>query len=102
MLRRREFLQSTVAGLAAARLAAAADLSRIGITTVCFRDRYKPDGKGTNLLEAPKFIADNLGLHNVEVWNPQFNETTDAYCKKLKDAAKEVGSKLINIQLDGP
>ena len=108
-MKRREFLNFSIAGLAANRFPRAAEspippavLSRIGITTVCFRERFTPGGKKTNLLEAPKFIADNLGLHNVEVWNEQFTETTDAYCRKLKSAAAEVGSKLINIQLDGP
>jgi hypothetical protein len=51
-------------------------LERLGITTVCFRERFPatrtkgaaapPEGDLT-LLTAPKFIADQLGLHNVEV-----------------------------------
>src|SRR5215831_11844378 len=103
-MKRREFLQFAAAGLAtAADSSIPSDvLARIGITTVCFRERFTPGGKKTNLLEAPKFIADNLGIHNVEVWNEQFTETTDSYCRRLKGAATEVGSRLINIQLDGP
>ena len=84
-------------------------LKRIGVTTVCFRERFPatrsrgaaaPPGGDLTLLTAPKFIADNLGLHNVEVWNAQFADTSLDYCKQLKAAAEAVGSRIINIQLD--
>src|SRR5262245_25834544 len=84
-------------------------LKRIGITTVSFRERFPatrslgaaaPAGGDLALLDMPKFIADNLGVHNVEVWNAQFAETSLDYCKKLKAAADAVGSKIINIQVD--
>ncbi len=126
-MKRRTFLQQSGRALAAAPLfslapglfdAASADaaqaiapgvLKRIGITTVCFRSMFPKSmglpgvqGAGGNLtlLEAPKFIADNVGLHNVETWNMQFAETSMDYCKKLKAAADAVGSRWINIQLD--
>jgi sugar phosphate isomerase/epimerase len=120
-MKRRSFLQQSCGALAAApfyrgALLDAAEipagvLNRIGITTVCFReripatrskDRPAPPGGDLTLLAAPKFIADQLGLHNVEVWNFQFDETSMDYCRRLKAAAKEVGSRIINIQLDGP
>src|SRR5215207_2094750 len=57
-------------------------LRRIGITTVCFRDRFTqtrekndgpiPAGQELTLLTAPRFVADTLGLHNVEIWSAQF------------------------------
>jgi len=87
-------------------------LSRIGITTVCFREMFpaklklygvKGSGGDMTLLTAPKFIADNLGLHNVEIWNAQFEDTSIDYCKKIKAAADAAGSKIIDVQLDlGP
>ncbi|HEY2011874.1 MAG TPA: sugar phosphate isomerase/epimerase family protein [Bryobacteraceae bacterium] len=121
-MKRRSFLQQGCGALAAApfynRFADAAEkpippavLKRIGITTVCLRERFPatrtkgmaaPPGGDMKLLAAPKFIADQLGLHNVEVWNFQFDETSMDYCRRLKDAASQVGSKIINIQLDGP
>ncbi len=86
-------------------------LKRIGITTVCFRDRFAstreknagpiPAGQELTLLTAPKFIADTLGLHNVEIWSAQFAEMSPDYCKKIKAAAEGVGSRIINIQVDG-
>jgi sugar phosphate isomerase/epimerase len=89
----------------------AAILKRIGITTVCFRDRFAatrgknegpvPAGQELTLLTAPKFIADTLGLHNVEVWSAQFADQSLDYCKQVRAAAAAVGSKIINIQVDG-
>jgi sugar phosphate isomerase/epimerase len=86
-------------------------LRRIGITTVCFRERFAstreknagplPPGEELTLLTAPKFIADTLGLHNVEIWNLQFADTSIDYCRKIKAAAEAVGSRIINIQVDG-
>jgi sugar phosphate isomerase/epimerase len=122
-MKRRSFLQRGCRALAAApfysgAFADAAEapippavLRRIGITTVCFRERFPatrsknmpaPAGGDLTLLAAPKFIADQLGLHNVEVWNFQFEDTSMDYCRRLKDEAIRAGSKIINIQLDGP
>jgi sugar phosphate isomerase/epimerase len=82
-------------------------LQRIGITTVCFRNRFRQTapkdlaGKADlTLLAAPKFIADSLGIHNVEVWNAQFESESPEYCAQVKDAAAKVGSRITNIQLD--
>ena len=104
-----------VAGLS--RLSAAAQtvppgvLRRIGITTVCFRDRFVatrdkkagpvPAGEELTLLTAPKFVADTLGLHNVEIWSAQFADMSLDYCKQIKAAAEAVKSRITNIQVDG-
>ena len=104
-----------VAGLS--RLNAAAQtvppgvLRRIGITTVCFRDRFVatrdkkagpvPAGEELTLLTAPKFVADTLGLHNVEIWSAQFADMSLDYCKQIKAAAEAVKSRITNIQVDG-
>ena len=86
-------------------------LNRIGITTVCFRERFPatrtkgaaaPAGGDLTLLTAPKFIADQLGLHNVEIWSAQFAETSLDYCRQVKAAAAAAGSKIIDVQVDGP
>jgi sugar phosphate isomerase/epimerase len=127
-MNRRTFLQQSGRALAAAPMYSVASglfagsvaeaamqnippgvLSRLGITTVCFRERFAktrsrgaapPAGGDLTLLTAPKFIADNLGLHNVEIWNFQFDDTSLDYCKKIKAAADAAGSKIIDLQLD--
>lgn len=86
-------------------------LRRIGITTVCFRERFtQTRGKGAaalapdqelTLLTAPKFIADTLGLHNVEVWSAHFADMSLDYCRQVKAAADAVKSRIINVQVDG-
>ena len=84
---------------------------RIGITTVCFREQFSqtrdkkaaplPADQALTLLTAPKFIADTLGLHNVEVWSQQFADMSLDYCREIKAAADAVKSRIINIQVDG-
>jgi len=97
---------------AAAQSIPASVLRRIGITTVCFRDRFASTrgrnaeplsaGQELTLLTAPKFIADALGLHNVEIWSAHFAGTSIDYCQKIKAAAAAAGSRIINVQVDGP
>src|SRR4051794_20075405 len=96
---------------AAAQPAAGAALRRIGITTVCFREQFtQTRTKGAaplapaeelTLLTAPKFLADTLGLHNVEIWSAQFADMSLDYCRQIKAAAEAVKSRIINIQVDG-
>jgi sugar phosphate isomerase/epimerase len=96
---------------AAAPKVPAAVLRRIGITTVCFRERFAqtrekgsaplaPDQELT-LLTAPKFMAETLGLHNVEIWSAQFADQSIDYCRQVKAAAEAVKSRIINVQVDG-
>ena len=122
-MNRRVFLAQLSAAVGAAPVLSAARLSslqgagvpsippavlqRIGITTVCFRNRFRQTAPkdaaakaDLTLLTAPKFIADSLGIHNVEVWNAQFDDESLEYCGQLKDAAAKVGSRFTNIQLD--
>ena len=86
-----------------------ARLSRIGITTVCFRSRFAQTktmmaepttAPALTLLTAPQFIADELGLHNVEVWDYHFDEKTIPYCEQVRAAAERVGSRISNVQVD--
>ena len=85
-----------------------AQAARLGMTTVCFRHNFDPpigaaaaSGPKLKMLEAPKFMKDTFGLSNVEVWNMQFEDQSIDYCHKLRAAAEAIGSKIINIQLDG-
>src|SRR5687767_1610791 len=97
---------------AAAKPVPEAVLRRIGITTVCFRERFTQTrekgaaplapGQELTLLTAPKFIAETLGLHNVEIWSFQFAELSLDYCRQVKAAAEAVKSRIINVQVDGP
>lgn len=83
---------------------------RLGCTTVCFRMRfpqtqpknYSASVPALKLPEAPAFFAEKLGVHNIELWSRHFEDTSLKYCRKLRAAAKKVGSKVINIQLDEP
>lgn len=81
---------------------------RISISTVTFRDRFKSNGgkrpaasQELTLLTLPKFIADNLDIHNIELWNLHFEDDSITYCEKVREAAARVGSSIINIELDG-
>ena len=104
-------LSRAASGVAAAQTIPASVLRRIGITTVCFRDRFRSTrdkkaeplaaGQELTLLTAPKFFADTLGLHNVEIWSFQFADMSIDYCQQIKAAATAVGSRIINIQVDG-
>ena len=89
----------------------AAVLDRIGITTVCFRERFPatrskgaaaPAEGDLTLLTAPKMIADQLGLRNVEVWSAHFADTSVDYCRQVKGAAEAAGCRIIDVQVDGP
>jgi L-ribulose-5-phosphate 3-epimerase len=122
-MNRRVFLAQLTAAVGAAPILSATGLSafqnggaqsippavlrRIGITTVCFRNRFSQtapkgaaDKADLTLLAAPKFIADSLGIHNVEVWNAHFASESPEYCAQVKEAAAKVGSRITNIQLD--
>jgi sugar phosphate isomerase/epimerase len=132
-MNRRTFLQHTTHALAAAPFLTAgrslawtgtgiedlrdvaqaippAALARIGITTVCFRERFPatrskgaaaPAGGDLTLLTSPKFIADELGIHNVEIWNFQFADRSLDYCRQIKAAAAAAKSQIIDLQVDG-
>jgi sugar phosphate isomerase/epimerase len=79
---------------------------RIGITSVCFRERFKQTATGAarvdlDALTFPKFVVDNLGLQNVELWNEHFLNDSLAHAEAIRAAAEKSGARIINIQLDG-
>lgn len=85
-------------------------LARLGMTTVCLRDRIPTHPNQAipqvtpplALLDAPRFIRDTFGLTNVEVWNFQFASESDEYCRSLRASAERAGCRISNLQLDGP
>lgn len=100
-------------GLAAIAKASTPSLpqtSRLGCTTVSFRQRFaktRPKdaaagGPELSLLDVPAFFAGQLGIRNVEVWSKHFAEATPAYGEKLRTAAERAGTRIINVQHDEP
>jgi sugar phosphate isomerase/epimerase len=53
------------------------------------------------MLGAPAFAADVVGLRNLEVWNLQFDDTSDDYCRRLRQAAAAAKVTIPNLQVDG-
>ncbi len=97
---RRRFIKvSALAGAFAANATGAeAKPDRIACTTTTFRGRFPK----FPLLEFPAFLKKELGLSNVEIWSRHIPEQTPEFFKKLKSAARDIGSRIINIQLDQP
>src|SRR3954468_13072403 len=73
----------------------AAVMNRIAVSTDCFRFQFKTtfargqSGPPANLplltlLTAPKYIADQAGIHNVEIWAPHFEDLSAEYCREIK------------------
>jgi sugar phosphate isomerase/epimerase len=84
-----------------------ASLDRIGVTTVSLRAQFpstqRQEGNVSGYSEltletAPEFIASELGLHNVEVWQYHLEDRSIAYCEKVRAAAEKAGSRIVNIQ----
>lgn len=83
--------------------------SRLGFSSVSIRDRLPfrlpgaPPGKPGSLalLDAPRFAAETVGLRNLELWNLQFEDVSDAYCLRLREAAAHAKVSICNLQVDG-
>jgi len=114
-MQRRHFIQST--GIAAGAMLAAPSvfsacngnepMSRIGLTTVVFRNRFvstNPDVKGSLLsLElVPEYFRDRFGIYQPEFWSEHFESRDATYLKELKKALAKNRCSLINIQVDTP
>ena len=121
-MKRREFLKHSGAAVASSMFAvgagqgetaSAADrdtkMKRIGRTTTCFRTMFaktRPKdmpalAKPLTLLDIPALMADELGVHNVELWGVHFDDTSLAFCEKMRTAAEKAGSRVFNLQIDG-
>lgn len=82
-------------------------LSRIGLTTVVFRNRFlstNPDATDNMLtLEtAPEYFRDRFGIYQPEFWSEHFESREPSYLKDLKKALDKAHCTLINIQADTP
>jgi sugar phosphate isomerase/epimerase len=83
--------------------------SRLGFSTVSIRDRLPfrfpgapaPKPGTLTMLEAPRFAAETIGLRNLEVWNLQFEDMSDDYCRRLREAASRAKVTIPNLQVDG-
>ncbi len=114
-MKRRKFIQNS--GVAAGALLAAPSLftacggkdsmSRIGLTTVVFRNRFlstNPDASGDLLAleKIPEYFQDRFGIYQCEYWSEHFESRETSYLKDLKSALDKNQCKLINIQADTP
>ena len=114
-MKRRDFLSRT--GMTAGALLAgpalfsnvvkADPMSRIGLTTVVFRNKFSstnPDltSDELTLKDIPQYFSERFGIRNLEFWSEHFESREQAYLKELKKSIQKYGSRLINIQADTP
>lgn len=107
---RRAFLAGSAAlGATGIAQAAPRPRPRLAFSTVSIRDRLPfrlpgaPPGKpgALTLLDAPRFARETVGLRNLELWSLQFDDVSDAYCRRLHQAADRAGVSICNVQVDG-
>ena len=114
-MKRRTFIQQTglatgaiLAGPTVLSSCAGSDpMSRIGLTTVVFRNRFistNPDASETllSLETVPEYFQDRFGIYQPEFWSQHFESREPSYLKGLKKALDKAHCTLINIQVDTP
>jgi sugar phosphate isomerase/epimerase len=120
-MKRREFLRqgafllsAPLVGCATAGVrrgaGAAAGLDRIAIATWSFRHRMAA-GRAANApapaeplltaIDAPRYVAEELGLRQLEIIINHLDERTVAYAERVRAAADRVGVRFVNFQLGG-
>jgi sugar phosphate isomerase/epimerase len=82
-------------------------MSRIGMSTTVFRDRFPSTNKGVvtdpmTLEEVPQYFSGRFNIRNIELWTPHFDSIEKSYLKKIKKALSRNRCTLINIQVDTP
>ena len=82
---------------------------RIGLSSSMFRSRFKStqtdqdtQAPSLSLKKFPQFSADRFKIHQLEYWSLHFESREKAYLDRLKISAARAGTKLINLQIDGP
>src|SRR5262252_6368408 len=100
------FVDRTSAGLSAGDSLKQDPYPRIGLSTTAFRARF-PATRNRNggpittpeltMLTVPKVIVDEVGLRNVEIWEAQWEEKSDAYAAKIRSATAGFGGRIIDI-----
>lgn len=117
-MRRREFLISSAAALAAARQSwaqgarqatPAAKLDRIAIMAYSFVRVLKVPGRAVapehtlNVFDIPEMFADRYKVHNIEMQHNYFESIETAFLKSFVDRMAKTKSKVSNINLElGP
>ncbi|MBW3629947.1 MAG: sugar phosphate isomerase/epimerase [Gemmatimonadetes bacterium] len=103
-------LWTAAAGCASVGSSPALDTrERIGISSVSFRDWFvttrpatAPAGpRSLDALSAPQFVAQELGIRKLELWNRHFDEPTVAYARRVREAADRAGVQINCVQLPG-
>jgi len=106
MMRRRDFIVMTAAGLASAQTPRA--LRRVSVMTSYFgtrmpdtRDNGKPKiVKDLNMLDFPDMMADHFGIHNLELQQMYFPSTEPAYFQEFKGRLKKAKSRVVDMPLE--
>ncbi len=76
-------------------------MSRIGMTTVVFRDRFKAESaEPLKLDEVPVYYKERFGISNVELWSQHFESKDKSYLNGIKKSLRKTKCNLINIQAD--
>jgi sugar phosphate isomerase/epimerase len=114
-MKRRDFLSSAgmatgtlLAGPALLSNVAIADpMSRIGLTTVVFRNQFSSTNPELTsneftLRDIPQYFSERFGIRNLEFWSEHFESREPAYLKDLKKSIQKDNCQLINIQADTP
>jgi len=108
-MNRKEFIQSTslLAGACLvsphifARQSRANPMSRIGMTTVVFRDRFNAESPDPLKLDTvPKYFKERFEISNIEFWSKHFESKKKSYLSDIKKSLQKNNCNLINIQAD--
>lgn len=113
MINRRNFISAV--GAAGLTIAASSALAapvrsrrfrRLSVSSPSFRHLFvQTNPKATapiTLEDFPRFVRDELGLPNVEIWSMHFDDLSPEYCRRLRAAVRKAGSNIVNVQLDDP
>jgi sugar phosphate isomerase/epimerase len=80
--------------------------SRLGMSTVTFRDRFKQTasaaiiGEELTLLKVPAFYRERFGIDQLELWSKHFESLDPQYLQELRARVKAARSRIINVQVD--
>jgi sugar phosphate isomerase/epimerase len=120
-MQRREFLKKGSLALAVPLVSSACasvgigggsrkdPLDRIAVATWSFRHlmaatlpaNTPATARRLTALEAPRFVADELGLRQMEIIINHLDEKTVAYGARVREAADRAGVRIVNFQLGG-
>jgi hypothetical protein len=112
-MKRRDFLMGTAVTASLARLASAqqaskeAKMMRIGLMCGGLGgvlspnwDRTGPVASKVDLLDAPDYLVENYGLHNMDLQTPYFPNMDTSYAARLSERLKKANCKVTNMCLE--